>query len=63
MWARIKGYLLAGAKAALLDGIDKMDDLEEPMRNLIIAHGPAAATKIVDLVQEKLRGVVTKLLG
>ena len=58
----LKKWLLAGVKATLKGAVAKLDDVQADIKNLIIAHGPDAADKIVDLVQAKANGLIDKLI-
>ena len=60
-------WLLGVAKGAmhreLLEGGQKMDELEPKIEQLIIEKGPAAAKHVVDMVQIKLVEQIDKVFG
>lgn len=62
MWGRLRRFLFAGLKGALLEGVSELDNLEGPMRKLIQEKGPEAAVAIVDMIQAWLRGLIDRNL-
>ena len=48
---------------ALLIGIQSIDLLEPRGRELIIKKGPDAMVDIINLIQEKMKAIVYKVLG
>ena len=60
-------WLLGVAKGTLhrelLEGVQKMDELESKIEQLIREKGPAAAKHVVDMVQEKLTEQINKVFG
>jgi len=58
----LKKFLLGGVKVALKEAVAKLDDLQPKLRALIEKHGPDAADKIIDLIQEWANGVIDRSL-
>ena len=63
MLNNLKRWLLSGIRAGAYGAVDEMDKLEPLIEGLIVAHGAKASKAIVDLVQDKIREVLRRILG